>query len=259
MVWYMDALKYISILAKEGIKYNVGGRGMRGGLLLRDSRVTENPTTLQSIACSGNRSDPIPSDTARLDVLKELRKDNFLLKEDIEEHLLFKIIDCICCTKERGEAPYLLLCSCKPQSKMIFEYLAEWDSDTLMTGTLRGFVPISHVLFHLNDLTSFNVHFQTALKHHPKQLGMLFQKDRNGMTLFEQAIKKHDEDDIFNLIKQCIPTDTDLPILHHVVRDAPKFMNIFYSRYISAIYLRDEDGRSFEQSRNCIWIKNIAQ
>jgi len=69
------------------------------------------------------------------------------------------------------------------------------------------------------------MYFQTALKLHPKHLGMLFQKDNRGTTLVERAINKYDEDSIFNVIKQCIPTDTDLPILYYVVRDAPKFMN----------------------------------
>lgn len=30
-----DSARYIPLLAKEGIKYNVGGKGMRGGMLLQ--------------------------------------------------------------------------------------------------------------------------------------------------------------------------------------------------------------------------------
>jgi len=53
-------------------------------------------------------------DTARLDVLKELRKHNLFLKEDIKEYdLLFWLSF--------------------PAAKMRFEYLAELDPDYLIT------------------------------------------------------------------------------------------------------------------------------
>jgi hypothetical protein len=231
-VWYMDALKYIPILAKEGIEHNVGDRGMRGGLLAEDPEDRDNYcNSLELIAATDmdDPSNPMPADTACLDVLKELRKDNILLEADI---------------KERS----LLFWSCRPQSKMRFEYLAEWDPDCLMTGTFNN-MPISHAIIeNSKDITSFTVYFQTALQHHPQHLGMLFQKNRSGKTLFERAIEKHGEDSIFNIIKHYIPTDTKLPILHHVVRDAPKYTNIFSIRYLSAMYLRDENGRTIKQA-----------
>lgn len=124
----MDALKYIPILAKEGIKYNVGGRGMRGGLLAADPTREVGWNTLQELLVNtDNSSDPIPTDdTARLDAAKELRKDNILLKEDIKEH-------------------NLLYWSCVPYAKMRFEYLAEWDPDCLITSTFDD-LPISHAI-----------------------------------------------------------------------------------------------------------------
>ena len=92
------------------------------------------------------------------------------------------------------------------------------------------------------------MYFQTALKHHPRHLGLLFQKDKSGKMAYERAVEKYEIEETFNAIKQCIPTDTDLPILHHVVRDAPKYMNDFTIRYLSAAYLRDVDGRSVRQA-----------
>jgi hypothetical protein len=50
-------------------------------------------------------------------------------------------------------------------------------------------------------------------------------------------------------IGECIPfDDPKLPILHHVVKDAPQFMNDFAFRYPSAGYLRDEQERSLHQA-----------
>ena len=110
-VWEKDAVKYIPILAKVGIKHEVGGRGMRGGLLVPDPTDTDAKSPLQclAVACEGwYDEDPIPYDTARLEVMKELRKENMLLKEDIKDH-------------------HLLIWSSFSSSKMRWEYLAEWD------------------------------------------------------------------------------------------------------------------------------------
>ena len=93
--------KYIPILAKEGIKHNVGGDLMRGGLLVVDPEDTQNMNTLQVLASLGDPDDPMPFDTAYLDLLKELRNADLLVKEDIKDH-------------------NLLFWSCRPRSKMRF-------------------------------------------------------------------------------------------------------------------------------------------
>ena len=216
-VWNRRAVKYIPILAKVGIKDEVGGRGMRGGLLVADPVHDDDLNTLQLLANVGISSNPIPDDTARLEVMKELRKDNLFLKKDLKEH-------------------NLLFWSCHLRSKMRFEYLAEWDPDCLMTCTFKD-LPLSHAIIkHRIDIR------------HMFLKTLLFQKDNSRKTAFERAIEKHGIEKTFLVIKQCIPTDTIIPILHHVIKDAPKFMNDFSIRYPLAIYLRDEDGRSVVQA-----------
>ena len=50
------------------------------------------------------------------------------------------------------------------------------------------------------------------------------------------------------VIGDSIPFDNpQLPILHHVAKHAPHLMNIFVIRYMSAAYLRDENGRNLDQ------------
>ena len=238
-VWNQHAVKYIPILAKEGIKHEVGGRGMRGGLLLVDPGDEDDLNTLQSLANMGISSDPIPYDTACLDAMKELRKENILLKKDIKDHSL-------------------LFWSCHLRSKMRFEYLAEWDPDCLMTGTFRD-LPLSHAIIeHSLDLTCFTLFLTTSLKHHPKHLGLLFQKDSSRKTAYERAIEKHGIDETFNVVQQCIPSNTSLPILHHVIRDAPQHINDFCIRYPSAWHLRDENGRSINQAQLAEGTKTVA-
>ena len=230
-LWDIDSIKYLPVLANEGTKLEVGGRGMRGGLLAVDPTSVNGKNTLQLLVVmefTGNSSDPIPCGPACLDALKELRGNEILLKWDIKEQ-------------------NLLLRSCVPHTKMRFEYLAEWDPDCLMTDTYQG-LPLSHAVIR-TPKTRFTIFLTTSLKHHPQHLGLLFQKDSSGKTAYERAIEKHGNDYTINTIaKTCIPTDTHLPILHHVIKDAPKHINAFSSRYLSAMYLRDEDGRSFKQA-----------
>jgi len=141
------ATKYVPILAKEGIKHEVGGRGMRGGLLHADPRdSTDHCNTLQmlsSVANMGDADDPIPDDTARHEVMKKLRKGNLLLKQDIRDQ-------------------HLLYWSCHLDCKMRFSFFAEWDPDCLMTGTYGG-LPLSHATIkHWPNLTSSFIMYDTS-------------------------------------------------------------------------------------------------
>jgi|FLMP01.1.fsa_nt_emb hypothetical protein len=169
---------------------------MRGGLLVvaRKENSNININSLQLLVNKVVSSDPIPCDTAYLDTMKELRKSNLLLKEDMTNHRL-------------------LINSCHPQVKMRFEYLAEWDLDCLMTGTCRD-RPLIHEIIKRNskDLSRFTLYFEAALTHHPQHLGLLFQKDKSGQTACAKAIDEYGKDEAFNVITQCIPTDTKLPI-----------------------------------------------
>jgi len=122
-VWHPDAVKYIPVLAKEGIKYEISGRGMWGGLLAVDPTDKDFWNPLQLIVNICDKEDPISYDTAHLEVMKELRKYNLLLQLDIKKQILF-------------------YWSCFPYQTMRFEYLAEWDPDNLMTGTYEG-LPLS--------------------------------------------------------------------------------------------------------------------
>ena len=72
--------------------------------------------------------------------------------------------------------------------------------------------------------------------------------DNSGNTAYNTAVEKHGKDEVLKVIQQCIPTNTSLPILHHVVKDAPQHFNDFCIRYSSAGYLRDENGRTITQT-----------
>jgi len=235
-LWYTRSIKYLPILAKEGIKRNVGGRVKRGGLLAVDPRADRNRNTLESLVSINNPSNAIPLDTAYLNAMKELRKAGLLVKKDIKE---------------------LLYLACRPEARMRFEYLAEWDPDSLMTGSRKGLPYVHYIIHRYQSLASFTMYLRASLKYYPRQIGCLFQKDSDGKTAIRRAIEKHGTDKTFKAIQDCIPTDTTLPILHHAAKDAPEYFNDFSVRFPSAIYLRDENSRSFKQAQLSSGTKTI--
>jgi hypothetical protein len=85
------SVHYIPLLAKEGVKHNVGGDDARGGLLLDENNV------LHLLACMDAGID----DKSHLDVMKKLRESKLLLREDVQDH-------------------HLLLIACKPKTLMRF-------------------------------------------------------------------------------------------------------------------------------------------
>jgi hypothetical protein len=191
-------IKYIPILAKEGNKHNVGGTGMRGGLLVSDP-VNDDGNLLECLASMHDDEDSITIDTDCIDAMKKLKKADLFLKEDIEEY-------------------GLLYDSCNPRSKMRFEYLAQWDPDSLIIDDY-GHFPFSHFMINeFDDLNRFTMCLQTTIKHHPQDLGVLFRKDRRGDTAYERALEKHGKEATFKVIQECIPTNTSLPILHHAMK-----------------------------------------
>jgi hypothetical protein len=72
-----ESVQYVPLLAKEGVKHNVGGDDARGGLLLDGENV------LYHLAWRGNSE---TADQLYLDVMKKLRESKLLLKEDIQDY-----------------------------------------------------------------------------------------------------------------------------------------------------------------------------
>ena len=73
---YKDSVHYVPLLAKEGVKHNVGGDDARGGLL-GDHKV------LKTLAFGVVRID---DDPLYLDVIKKLKESKLFLREDIRDY-----------------------------------------------------------------------------------------------------------------------------------------------------------------------------
>jgi hypothetical protein len=118
-----QTVSFIPVFAEEGMKLNVGGDGMRGGLLREDCEDYSGGSALKEISCnntyiSGAESEYYDTrDSRTLNVIKRLRKIGLIEKEDIRK--------------------YNLLCeSCNEWSSKRFNYFADWNDHVVET--VRG-------------------------------------------------------------------------------------------------------------------------
>ena len=156
-----ESVQYVPLLAKEGVKHNVGGDDVRGGLLENDDVLTE----LAYMGYCSETADPL-----YLDVMKKLRESKLLLREDIQDD-------------------DLLFFASNAKTPMRFEYLIDWCPEGLKTHQYRG-LPLIHARIKYGSIEEFSMFFKTALRYHQNDLGLLFQKDRECQTACERAFKK---------------------------------------------------------------------
>jgi len=135
-------------------------------LLVAHPRYNVNRNTLRLCACMSNATNPVPCyETVVLDAVKKLRKDNLLLKDFMKDHEgSWRIMK-----DHEGSRPLVLV---------ILSTIGECDPDNLMSGTYyTNYHSFMQTIKHETDLTRFTIYFQSALKHHPKHLGVLCQRD----------------------------------------------------------------------------------
>ncbi|GFH56804.1 hypothetical protein CTEN210_13280 [Chaetoceros tenuissimus] len=209
--------KYITPLALEGLKHNIGGENMRGGLL----RESDGKNTLQRLSkCC--------SDFRYLEPLKDLRRHKLLLKKDIVD---FSLLYYSCIGKN----------SLKRFQCFIKDYTA------LIKTTYEG-VPLLNAVIQLNDEESSKRSFKRCIKYSlPYYKHLLFLKDNEDRTALEQAITKFGETGTMNILREIFTKESAYPILHQVIVHQPKYYNLFLQWFPYMYHLRDENGRTQTQ------------
>ena len=210
---FKRSLPFVILLAKEGVKLEVGGKGKRGGLLVEDPTDSDSFNALHQLANFEDDSD-------NLVVMKKLRESRLFLKEDVTQY-------------------QLLYWSRYPESKERFDYVLAWDPEALKKTQFKG----NPLLQAFRRIENFATILKAGMKHYPDHLGFLFQKNTDGKTACQVAFEKYGKDETFKVIQECILSDDNYPVLHHVTMHAPQYMNDFSKHYPSAVFLRDEQGR----------------
>jgi hypothetical protein len=166
---------------------------------------------IELLAILNCKSNPEPFDTACLNALKVLKESNLFLKKDIQN-----------CN--------LVATSCHIECHLRFDYLAGIYPAGLQKHRHWQETRTPPILMLINSRDSstaeqFQLFLTTALKHHPEDIGLLFQKDDKGKTAFEGALNKYGHEATFGSIEQFIPLDGAelLPLLHRVVENAPQY------------------------------------
>ena len=133
-------------------------------------------------------------------------------------------------------------------------YLLEVEPNALNTNIRKGAhrgLPISHaVIEECGSTVKFSRLAKVAMKHHQYDIGLIFQEDMDGLTAIERSIHTDWEVHTFDVLNEHLIQyiDPEVPILHHCAKDAPHLMDTFTKYYPSAIFLRDEHGRTLRQA-----------
>jgi len=224
---HSKSLPFVLLLVEEGVKLKVGGEGKRGGLLVvdPDPANVQGHNVLQLLV--NITSVTTSHDSKCLDVLKRLRESNLLCEADIQQYAL-------------------LNWSCHPVSNTRFEYIVDWYPEALKNCTNKGY-PFILSAAGCTGIERFVMALKAGMKHFPEELGFLFHKHSDGKSACERAFDKHGKDETLKIIQDHIPETASHPILHHVIQNAPKYMNDFVTVYPSAISLRDEKYRTLHR------------
>ena len=190
------AIPFLPLLAEEGAKLNVGGDGMRGGILIKYFNDSECDCILEELfsvhQCEDNYSDENKRkhiETICLNAITSLQNKGLFQKEDIKRYNLVSK-------------------SCHPSSIDRFKYAVELNPEALTLRRTDGdwtFLLLHDVIQEENDIEVFQLALKAGLEHFPHQLGFLFQKGDNGIgtTLFQEACKLYGKLETWRLVEKC--------------------------------------------------------
>jgi hypothetical protein len=173
------AVSFIPLLAEEGFKLNVGGDGIRGGLLCE---IDDKNNVLQIVVEAGwdlEAGDWHDLDSVCLDVMKRLRKMDLLKKEDIKEYGLLK------CSMYSWAL-----------AEQRFDYLVDWDPKAFKEICISE-LPWCVVQSGVADV-HFEVAFNAGIKYFPQHIGNLALRYISGHK------GKEDKDEAWEMIQDCL-------------------------------------------------------
>lgn len=197
VVDFRRAEKYIPLLAREGVKHDVGDEEGRGGLLTLEP--SSRSQTLQLIVRGYKAAETKEDDENIVKVLKVLHNDGLLKKEDLADWGLIRF-----CTWKWSQKRFKYLLLLDPEIMGSYEAF----EDTLMHCVLSPYVNIDHV----------KALWTTTLELFPEQVGHLFQKDvEMEQTVVERAIEVYGEKETMEVLHDILSPSKQLPILHHAL------------------------------------------
>ena len=175
-------VSFVPLLAEEGMKLNVGGDGMRGGLRCEHS---SGDTALVAISFNNTNRYGAESecDSRYLNVIKGLREIGLFEKEDIRKYNL------------------LWGSCCNARCPKRFNYFADWDPSALTKQYCEKYDVLHSSLQWCGD---FQLALSATLRHYPHELGQLLVKNSKGETPFQKLRKQFGRGEGWKAIKKCL-------------------------------------------------------
>ncbi len=184
---------FVPMLVEEGLKHDVGGAGMRGGLFYK----RHNEQCL-----IGELSFKTTDGFGSLDIIIRLREMGLLKKEDIKNHDLLRC-------SSRDYKQYVFDPSYREYDPCIFRYFVDWDPSALQglckfPGLSEG-CSILHVLAISQSCLpcDFQLALRATLRYYPQELGLLLLKN-NDVTPFQLAKARHGKEEAWKMIEECL-------------------------------------------------------
>eukprot|EP01083_Nonionella_stella_P275714 936583_1 len=205
-------VSFIPLLAKEGLRLNVGGEESRGGLIYNGYN------SFLGIALLEAESDEVYVKYKQ--VLEKLREMGLFKKEDIKDSEL------LLHSADSGNAP-------------MFEMLTAWDPDSLVTAD----GPLLHRIY---EEEKFEMVLKAGMEYFPERLGFLFRKYR-GKTACETAFDNLGVNEAMKIICKCIPPIEDHSLIHRAIEVASHLENKLIRYYPNEAFKRDATGRTLPQ------------
>lgn len=218
-------LDFVDVLAKEGLKHDVGGENARGGLLTVDPNDAYGWNTLQ---CLSNIDAEDTEHSEEFDVrsiiaLRKLQKLGLLQKKDIQQYRL-------------------VWSSCRNKGR--FQYFTSLDPDALLKTRVDN-IPWIHDIVEIKHLA---LALQEGFRYFGSIGGLLFIKNVEGHTLLDSSLEYYGMEPMMTMFHELFVPEYKYPILHHIFLQAPQHKDIFIQKFPWAYQLRDHNGRTLHQA-----------
>ena len=212
----LDTVHLVPMIAEISETFNVHGKdNMRGGLLCEDEH---GYNVLQILSWRGKTMYEQPksfsSDNICLGILQELRDLDLFKKEDIQQHnLLWEL-----CAHDEGEKR--------------FNYLSNWAPDALKSQRSGGQL-LLHLCTWLNNIRGFEMAFKAGMRHFPRDIGFLWNKNIDGETPYTKACEKYGSENVMGTIDEALQDPDCRRSLVEVEGEIRPFM--FFAAYASSL------------------------
>lgn len=210
---------FVPVLAKEGLKINLGGDKRLGGLLMRDCIYHRN--VIQTLVLS-HQNGAIKKGNERkyIQTLKNLDTMGLLPESELVNAAVLKNVH---------------IENCSQRFRFIFERHPHALQKQIST---LGDIPIHWAA---TNLISFMMCLKYGMQYYPEKFGFILQKNAYNQSALEIGISCLGKDKVLKCVYSYIPVESNF--LHHLVRHSPSHLKDFVIHYRTSINRKDDNGQ----------------